>query len=273
MKIGVCARIKNEQKTILDWINHYKKLGFDKIFIYDNMSNPSIENQLNENNIFYENIIIKEDKNPRANQFNLYCDCVTNNKDLDWILLIDGDEFLDIRVNKTIKEFLSTFEENVSTIIINWVCYGTSKKENYDLTKHIFEQFTMREEYGNHWNNYIKSFVRPKFITKENIHVHKTVNKNYLCKNVYNETIEILNKPGYQGPCFVIDKKLSNNTPMILAHFMTLDYRSMLEKRERNGKYNIGFHKNCIPNKYTKEWYNKNFKDNIEDKRMIKYII
>ena len=48
MKIGVCIRAKDEQKIICDWVRHYLNLGFDKIFIYDNMSKPSIENTLKE---------------------------------------------------------------------------------------------------------------------------------------------------------------------------------------------------------------------------------
>ena len=32
MLIGVCIRAKNEQKIICDWVNHYLKLGFDKIY-------------------------------------------------------------------------------------------------------------------------------------------------------------------------------------------------------------------------------------------------
>ena len=50
MKIGVCIRAKDEQKIICDWVNHYLKLGFDTIFIYDNMSEPSIGSSLQEKN-------------------------------------------------------------------------------------------------------------------------------------------------------------------------------------------------------------------------------
>ena len=58
MKIGVCIRAKNEQKIIVDWTKHYLLLGFDRIIIYDNMSEPSIETTLKKSNILLDNIII-----------------------------------------------------------------------------------------------------------------------------------------------------------------------------------------------------------------------
>jgi hypothetical protein len=42
MKIGVCIRAKDEI-IMDDWIRYYTYLGFDKIIIYDNMSNPPIK--------------------------------------------------------------------------------------------------------------------------------------------------------------------------------------------------------------------------------------
>ena len=38
MKIAVCAIMKDENQYIEEWSNHYKNLGFDHIFIYDNNS-------------------------------------------------------------------------------------------------------------------------------------------------------------------------------------------------------------------------------------------
>ena len=36
MKVYVCALAKNEHLYINEWVNHYVKLGVDKIFIFDN---------------------------------------------------------------------------------------------------------------------------------------------------------------------------------------------------------------------------------------------
>ena len=36
MRVVVCAMAKNEHLYIKDWVNHYLRIGFDKIYIYDN---------------------------------------------------------------------------------------------------------------------------------------------------------------------------------------------------------------------------------------------
>ena len=36
MQVVLCAMAKNEHLYINDFVNHYLKLGFDKIYIYDN---------------------------------------------------------------------------------------------------------------------------------------------------------------------------------------------------------------------------------------------
>ena len=39
MKIAVCAICRNEYLYLKEWVSFYKLVGFDDIFIYDNLSN------------------------------------------------------------------------------------------------------------------------------------------------------------------------------------------------------------------------------------------
>jgi len=252
MKIGVCIRAKDEI-IIKDFIKYYLDIGFDKIFIYDNMSNPPIK----ETNDKVEIIL---DPNPYSNQPVIYQECLNNNKDLDWLLLCDADEFIYIK-NGTIKDFLSQFSQDTCTILINWVVFGTSNLGNYDHSKTVFQQFTKREEYCNYWNSFVKSFVRPKLI--ENMgNVHITTG-NYKIKNVYNQEIH-----GNWDNCDFKDPYLSDDTSVVIVHYMLLDFENMLKKRERNIKGWI-LHDH---NKYSMEWYHQqNFKENVEDLRMINF--
>lgn len=265
MKIGVCIRAKDEQNIIADWTKHYIDMGFDKIIIYDNMSNPPIEETLIKKGILDKNKIqIIIDEYPLSNQCKNYKNCINNNKDLDWLLLCDADEFI-WHKNKNIKDFLSQFSEDTSTVLINWLTYGTSNLEMYDSNKTVFEQFVMREEYSHFWNRFVKSFVRPNLV--ENIgNVHISYNSNYKIKNVYNETIDIL---ADTGKCYYIDMKLSNDTPVVIVHYMTLDFESMLNKHKKNINGRL-LHNDST--KYTIEWYrsskNHSFKDSVKDIRM-----
>ena len=257
MKIGVCIRAK-ETIIINDWITHYLKLGFDRIIIYDNMSNPSIQECRKE---YSEKVQIIIDSFKGSNQCVLYKECLDNNKDLDWLLLCDADEFIYCKTN--LKEFLSNFSPDTCTVLINWLVYGTSNLQHYNVSQSVFQQFTQREDYSNFWNCYVKSFIRPKLI--ENIGtVHITYNKEYKVKNVYNQEIKIQ----FEDKCDCIDYNLSDNTPVVMVHYMLLDFENMLRKRNRNIISDLIYEPGDI--KYTMEWYDKNkFKENNYDPRMI----
>lgn len=267
MKIGVCIRAKNEQKIICDWVSHYLKLGFDKIFIYDNTSEPKIEDTLNAKGILSDRIVIKIDPVQHSNQPVVYQECLDENKDLDWLLLCDADEFLWLKEG-TVKDFLSKFSEDTCTVLVNWLVYGTSRLKTYNRDKSVFEQFVLREHYTHFWNIFVKSFVRPKLIDKVG-NVHISYNHNYKCCDIYNNRISLGNGP---DKCDRPDKFLGDNSSIVLVHYMTLDYESMLEKFKRNHDGKL-LEKNNI--KYSIEWYKLpqyGFKDNVKDLRMNKYI-
>ena len=269
MKIGVCIRAKDEQKIICDWVTYYLYLGFDKIIIYDNLSNPSIIDSLTEKDILSPKIEIIIDDTSHFNQVNIYQEAVDNNKDLDWLLLCDTDEFIWIQEG-TIKDFLSDFSEDTCTIFINWLVYGTGNIINYNTIKTVFEQFIIREEYEHFWNTFVKSFIRPKLIEKVG-NVHITYNSNYQCKNVYNTDIDT--EDIISDKCDIIDPKLSDNTKVIIVHYMTLDIINMLQKNKKNIEGSL-LDDDC--DKYTLTWYKSKeygFRDNITDIRMMYRLI
>ena len=266
MKIGVCIRAKNEQKIICDWVSHYLKLGFDKIFIYDNLSEPSIESSLKEKNLLNDKVFIKIDTFPHSNQPVIYQECIDENKELDWLLLCDTDEFLWIKEG-TIKEFLSKFSEDTCSILINWLVYGTSNLQTYDKNKSVFEQFTLREEYSHFWNQFVKSFLRPKLIEKIG-NVHITFDNNFKVCDIYKNILTIKD----QNECSHQDSNLNDNSSIVLVHYMTLDFESMLQKYKRNHHGQLLLKDD---DKYSLEWYKipmYGFKDNVKDMRMNKYI-
>ena len=167
----------------------------------------------------------------------------------------------------TIKDFLLKFSEDTCTILINWLVYGTSNLQTYNKNKSVFEQFILRENYNHFWNTFVKSFVRPKLIEKIG-NVHITYNTSFKIKDIYNKNIMI-----HSDRCDYPDINLNDNSPIVLVHYMTLDYESMLNKRIKNAKQHLGF--TLKDNKYSIEWYKSNhygFKDNIKDMRMKKYI-
>lgn len=165
-----------------------------------------------------------------------------------------------------LKIFLKEFSDDTSVIPVNWLTYGTSKLDILDKNKLVIEQFILRESYTNFWNYFTKSFIRPNLITKiKNWHFHDS--EQYSTKNVYNEIITKSSQIKFEH----IEQersKLNDDIPMIMIHYMTLDYENMKKKHHKN-KGTLISNEDV---KYTEEWYQIHFKDNIEDKRMFKYI-
>ena len=241
------------------------------------MSNPTIEDSLAEKNLLNDKINIKiytgfvnhKGRFVTFNQAGVYQECINQNKDLDWILLCDADEFLWIKEG-TIKDFLSKFSKNTATVLVNWLVYGTSNLQKYDTNKSVFEQFIFREKYTHFWNRFVKSFIRPALIDKVG-NVHITFNNMYETHDVYNNDISKTahrlreNKGRLEVSCSIHDRNLNERTPLVLVHYMTLDFESMLDKNKRNYDSRM-----CSNQKYSLEWYqgkyisNQGFKDEIK---------
>jgi hypothetical protein len=83
-------------------LNHYKKIGYSHIFLYDNneIGDEKFEDVINKRliNNFVTIIDYREKKGKHVpRQFQAYYDCYEKNKaNYDWLSFFDLDEFLDI---------------------------------------------------------------------------------------------------------------------------------------------------------------------------------
>ena len=139
MRVIVCAMAKNEHKYINDWVNHYLKLGFDKIYIYDNddPSSPYIGDFI-EKKHRVEIIDIRGQAKPGL-QHEVYTNFY-NTHEFDWCLFCDIDEFL-VGTND-IKKFLSQPIFNIyEQIRVKWNLFGDDDLIERDTSKPVMESF------------------------------------------------------------------------------------------------------------------------------------
>ena len=152
MKVAVCCIGKNENRYAPEFVEHYKKLGVDKIFIYDNNDTDGehFEDVLND-----DIVEIIDYRNQKLCQMRSYTECYNKHKDeYDWIIFVDFDEFLCTRYNN-IKEFLQLPRfKYIDVIHINWKCM-TDNEQLYYSPKSLFERFTVGKP-----DKHIKSIVR-----------------------------------------------------------------------------------------------------------------
>ena len=121
IKVALCTMGRLENLYVKEFVLYYKKLGIDKIFIYD-------DNELNTERIKDANPlkhyakVFDNMKNIIKTQDDAYTDCYTRYKNkYDWFLMIDMDEFLVI-VNDTLKKYLSYEIFNKCDFIkFNWI--------------------------------------------------------------------------------------------------------------------------------------------------------
>ena len=208
MKIAVCAIIKNENLYLREWVEHYKKLGFDKIILYDN--NPidgEVPHQVIGDYVMSGFVDVHnvrgvkwqpETKIPYTEYVNhpgnwgpltiqqlVYTKCTLEyQNEYRWIAYVDIDEFLifDETEPQNIHEIFDKYqyeEKGFKQILINWRNIGDDGKINYE-NKPVQERFTKiiyHDKFDVISNRWIKSirctdFISPNDTEKNTIHIH-----------------------------------------------------------------------------------------------------
>ena len=157
--------VKKKNLYASEFVEHYRKIGYDKIFIYDNndIDDEKFEDALNRqiSSNFVEIINYRGYRGKRQSpQSEAFIDCYGKNKNnYDWLSFFDFDEFLELKRNKNIKEYLSNKEfKKCANIKINWLMFSDNDLlyyENIPLQK----RFTTAL-YQDNANLIIKSTVR-----------------------------------------------------------------------------------------------------------------
>ena len=160
-KVCLCVVGKLENNYAVEFVEHYKKYGIDKIIIYDNndIEGETIDNILKYyiNNHFIEIIDVR---GISSIQIPIYNYCYKKNKGIyDWIGFIDIDEYLYIKNEKNIKNyFFSNRFKKCQTIYFNWIIYSDNDKIKYE-NKPLNKRFTIQKSTSIQG----KSFVRGGF--------------------------------------------------------------------------------------------------------------
>ena len=191
MKVALvcCGRLEN--RYAVEFVEHYKKLGFDHIFIIDNnRDNEEYFEDVLQSYIDEDFVIIFDYRNKYNVQLFGYIEMynkISLDYNYDWLFCCDFDEFLTLTKDKNIKEYLSRdCFKYANQIFVNWKIY-TDNNLIYDDGRSCLERFT--EEYiyqeGIHWNENIciKPFIRTKIkdIYQENLHFF--IDENNILKN------------------------------------------------------------------------------------------
>lgn len=232
-KVALCCIAKMENEYIRFFVEYYKNLHFDKIFIYDNNDQ---DGELFEETIsdyidsgFVEVIDYRGHK---VAQLSAYQDCYDRyNKYYDWIAVFDCDEFLtfadgteDIHAFLNQKKFLP-----YQVVHVNWKIYGDNELLDSD-GRNVIERFKdpmLPLDFKTRelpWNNHVKSIVRGGLSGIKWNSTHTPTSKYHLCCNPRGEAVNI--QSPFQDYDFTI---------VFLRHYWTKTIGEWVKNKMRRG--------------------------------------
>jgi hypothetical protein len=178
--VAICSIAKLENLYIKEFVEYYRKLGINKIYLYDNND----KNGENFNEILKEEVKSKFVKiiNIRGKQkFQIpsYNHCYQKHlNDYSWFLFIDIDEYLYINNNCSLNDFLNNKKfENCDNIHINYKDLGDSDLLTYD-NRTLIERFNKNFRYVIS----MKSFVRGG-LKNAKMNIHRSYNVHKFCNS------------------------------------------------------------------------------------------
>lgn len=229
MKVSLCAIIKHENKYIREWIEYYKNLGFDHIYLYDNneLDYEPLDTLLKDYKWFVTLLNVRDVKNDRL-QYICYEHCYKHYSSLyDWMAFFDADEFLYIK-DKGLVEYLSQPKfADTSIIHFNWRYYGDNGLLHYEdrpVQERFPEPADINVKYAQkHEENYhVKSIINCKYeLIEHGIHTAKM--KGGICRKNNGEITNMMNSV-----------ENYNYDEAWIKHYGTKSIEEYLERRSMN---------------------------------------
>lgn len=240
MNVALVCIAKNEDNYIEEWVNYHLKLGFDKIFIYQNDWRTSLENER------VEKIEFDGDRMQEV----AYNNFLRMRSDgYDWVAFFDVDEFLVLKKHKNIKDFIEVYKD-YNGIGINWVLFGDNNL-TFDGNYSVLERFTKRQK---EVNEHIKTIAK--------------VNKS-LIQTVHNPSNAYLASTDFRvfsGPFNVT----GNDDVAQLNHYFCKTWQEWQIKRDR-GRADISI-KNVGHIRQDSDFHRHNFNE-VEDRNALDFYL
>ena len=143
IRVCLCTIGKKENKYVLEYVEHYKKYGIDKIFIYDNndINGEHFENVL-LNYISNGFVEIINYRGLKQSQMKMLNDCYSKNYQIyDWFILFDMDEYINLKFYQNIKKYLNNKKFQNCQVIYFFRAFHSDNNQIYYKNKTLFKRF------------------------------------------------------------------------------------------------------------------------------------
>ncbi len=152
-RAAVVVSMRDEGPYVLEWVAHYRVLGFDTIFVYANDNVDGSEGLLRELAncgviTYVENQLDKDHlHHPQKKAYAHALHLMPELWEHEWVLFADADEFLvpnesyNFQISALIDDAVSRFpERSPSAICFNWLWYVSGFNYSYE-PKPLFRRF------------------------------------------------------------------------------------------------------------------------------------
>ena len=168
-RIALCAIVRNEIRSLVEWLAHYKVQGFDDVLIYDNESSDGTTEALQALDEAGELVHLPWPHAVGARPQRLAYEHARKHSDADWIALFDADEFLVLHRDATIADFLARLGPEVAAVAVNWIVFGSGGQLAYRAAP-VTERFTDCLPAGATENRTVKAIGRRERLSGTGIH-------------------------------------------------------------------------------------------------------
>lgn len=160
---AVCAIAKDEDRYLLEWIAYHLSLGFEHIFLYDNMSRRRVARLINDRYRTRITVIRWPNRPGRHSQLEAYEHFLwAHGGECEWAAVLDVDEMLNLKRHDSIDAFLAGFPD-ATGIAINWRIFGSAGQRAYRRA-FLMERFTRASPVDFTVNGTVKSIFRMRHV-------------------------------------------------------------------------------------------------------------
>lgn len=127
-KVCIVAILKGEEPFLDEWLVYHRMIGTDHFFLYDDDFLFPLEKFLQPYSEFVTVVNwhgMDATMEGLMNQSKAYLHAVHHYAyQYDWVIFLDGDEFIVLRQHASVHEFLSGFDGNCSAVSLYWHVFG-----------------------------------------------------------------------------------------------------------------------------------------------------
>ena len=271
--LSCCALIKNEQKYLKEWLDHYINQGVEHFYLIDNGSTDNTLNIIKQ----YNNITLFKDnrKHPFEQELMLNDNLLPIIKESKWSIIVDSDELMKGQHNYTIKSYIESEHcDNISCIYVLWKMFIG---KNNDITRMTDMKTRFNYDFLNddtiHKNPHVrenmkyflmfgKSIFRTRNIKK--VRVHKQPTRGPLFDNFHRQ--DVIFPDTLINTCSHINETTLGTANIILNHYFIKTPKAYENRMKKAKNKERGW--NCPGWDYTgfvKELYNLDEKYLIEE--------